>query len=248
MELTKQRSARCLSGNLLKLLAMVTMFIDHAGATLFYSQLWMRCVGRLAFPIFAFLIAEGYTHTKNYKTYVLRMGLCALLSELPFNLMFGTWRVPAYQNVLLTFLIALLLLRLMDLALQTAGRIGALMGAAAIPAGFFLGEWLRTDYGGWGVVTVMAFWCFNRLPFRRLWQLFAVAAINIFLLDSPALPLLFGSVVIRIPIQSIAVFAMLPIALYSGKRGRGGKPFQIAGYLFYPVHLLIFALLALLIY
>lgn len=93
----------------LKLLAVVTMLIDHMGFTLFPHAVWMRAVGRLAFPIFCFLIAEGCAHTHDKKRYAGRLLLFAVLSELPFNLMCsGQWLSWNYQNVLWTLLIGAL--------------------------------------------------------------------------------------------------------------------------------------------
>ena len=91
---------RRLSSLDLKILAAVTMLIDHLGITLFPQAVWMRCVGRLAFPLFAFLIAEGFCRTRSFQRYLLRLLLCAAISEVPFNLLrSGRWsrrgRCPA---------------------------------------------------------------------------------------------------------------------------------------------------------
>ena len=92
----------------LKLLAMVTMLIDHMGFTLFPYALWMRCVGRLAFPVFCFLIAEGCAHTHDKKRYAARLLVFAVLSEPAFDLMHGVWFTMDYQNVLWTLLLGAL--------------------------------------------------------------------------------------------------------------------------------------------
>ena len=91
----------------LKLLAMAAMLVDHMGYLLFPTVMWMRYVGRLAFPIFAFQIAEGWYRTHNREKYTLRLLICAVVSEVPFDLAFSGTPVDAgYQNVLWTFFIA----------------------------------------------------------------------------------------------------------------------------------------------
>lgn len=74
----------------LHILAMVFMLCDHLWAMLFPAAEWLTCIGRIAFPVFAFMIVEGYLHTRNLRRYLLRMLTGALLAEIPFNLMYGT--------------------------------------------------------------------------------------------------------------------------------------------------------------
>ena len=133
------------------------MLIDHLGITLFPQAVWMRCVGRLAFPLFAFLIAEGFCRTRSFQRYLLRLLLCAALSEVPFNLLRSGGPVdPAHQNVLWTFCIALAVLWCMEQARQMPGRTARYaVCAASVLAGWMLGMYLRADCGGWGVVTVI---------------------------------------------------------------------------------------------
>ena len=101
----------------LHILGMVIMLMDHAWVTIAPGHDWLTWVGRIAFPIFAFLTAEGYFRTKNFKGYVGRMILFALLAEIPFNLMVSggsNFFYPTHQNVLFTFILALLLMRCLD--------------------------------------------------------------------------------------------------------------------------------------
>ena len=109
-----------LDGSALKLIAVITMLVDHVGAGLFPEIIWMRMVGRLAFPIFAFLLCEGFAHTRDIRRYAVRLGAFALISEVPFNLLhsYRLFDLNA-QNVFFTLLIGLLTLYGID---RLAGR------------------------------------------------------------------------------------------------------------------------------
>ena len=109
------KKMKCLDALALKCLAMALMLCDHLWATVVPGNDWLTSVGRLAFPIFAFQIAEGFARTHSRKGYLKRMFLWALASEIPFNLMYGGAAFyPFHQNVLWTFLISLALISLID--------------------------------------------------------------------------------------------------------------------------------------
>ena len=160
----------------LKLLAMVTMLIDHMGATLFPYALWMRCVGRLAFPIFCFLIAEGCAHTRDKKRYAARLLGFAVLSEPAFDLMHGVWFTMDYQNVLWTLLLGALVCWVVDWAQTGAALWQRLPAEAAIAVGFLLAQWLNTDYGGWGVLLVLLFYMTRRTKGKLIIQLLGLGS------------------------------------------------------------------------
>ena len=120
----QQEKAVGLSGSTLKLIAIVTMFIDHLGVVAFETQISnymvpyyiMRLIGRLAFPIFCFLLVEGFFHTRDVKKYALRLLVFAFISEIPFDLAFNRqmfyWR---HQNVFFTLFIGLLVIALLEI-------------------------------------------------------------------------------------------------------------------------------------
>ena len=158
---------RVLNGFHLKLIAICTMFIDHLGYTLFPGDLWLRCVGRVAFPIFCFLIAEGCVYTHDRRKYALRLLAFALLSEIPFNLMnSGAVWDSYHQNVLWTLLTGALVCWLLDWALKNRRALAFVLTALVMAAAFFLLERLNTDYGGWGMqglalLALIPIWLYN---------------------------------------------------------------------------------------
>ena len=149
-----------LSAAALHILAMALMVLDHMWATVVPGNLWRTCAGRLAFPIFAFLIAEGLTHTRDVKAYRRRMLAAAILSEIPFNLMYASSPIyPFHQNVLWTFLIAMYMIALVERVKRRGKTLWtAAVGAAALGLGMLLGTVSMVDYGGAGVATVMLFY------------------------------------------------------------------------------------------
>lgn len=225
--------SRGLDGGALKCIAAALMLTDHVGAILLPEVPVLRCVGRLAFPIFAFFIAEGYAHTRDFGRYFRRLAILAVVSEIPFNLENGAVFDPARQNVLFTFCLALLTLR----GLEALGRergFGRWAGCGLVlAAGFAAGELLRTDYGGWGVVTVALLYLCRDGRFARLWLLLAMAAVNGLGMGSLTMPVFGG----EMPIQLFAVAALPVIWLYNGQAGPKGL--RRAFYVFYPAHLLV---------
>lgn len=225
--------SRGLDGGTLKGIAAALMLTDHVGAILLPEVLALRCVGRLAFPIFAFFIAEGYAHTRNFGRYFRRLAILAVVSEIPFNLENGTVFDLTRQNVLFTFCLALLTLR----GLEVLGRergFGRWAGCGLVlAAGFAAGELLRTDYGGWGVVTVALLQLCRDGKYAKLWLLLAMAAVNGLGMGSLTMPVFGG----EMPIQIFAVAALPVIWLYNGQAGPKGL--RRAFYVFYPAHLLV---------
>lgn len=225
--------SRGLDGGALKGIAAALMLTDHVGAILLPEVPVLRCVGRLAFPIFAFFIAEGYAHTRDFGRYFRRLAILAVVSEIPFNLENGAVFDLTRQNVLFTFCLALLTLR----GLEALGRergFGHWAGCGLVlAAGFAAGELLRTDYGGWGVVTVALLQLCRDGKYAKLWLLLAMAAVNGLGMGSLTMPVFGG----EMPIQIFAVAALPVIWLYNGQAGPKGL--RRAFYVFYPAHLLV---------
>lgn len=228
----------------LHVLAMALMLCDHLGLALAPHQLWMRCVGRLAFPIFAFLVAEGFRHTRSRAGYARRLFVFALLAEIPFDLLAaGAPFDPFGQNVLWTFLIALGCMQLLEWA-KAAARPSARMalGFGALLGGWLAGTAARVDYYGAGVWMVLVCYLFRGTGWReRLAQLAGLALVNTALPAGPALLLTAGPLALTLPIQSLAVLALAPLWLYRGRQGPHGRAVRLVCYAFYPVHLLALA-------
>ena len=225
----------------LHILAMAFMLLDHLWATVVPGNEWLTCVGRLAFPIFAFMIVEGYCYTRNLKKYMGRLLLCAVISEIPFNLMYaGRLFYPIHQNVLWTFLMALVLIRWNE-KLRTAKLWRRILRfGATLLAGFLLGTLTFVDYYGYGIMMVLVFWFFRgRAWWQLLGQILGLYWINVELMGG--LVYEFGGIVIHQ--QAFALLSFIPIWLYRGRKGLDSRWFRRFCYLFYPVHMLLLALL-----
>ena len=226
-----------LNGFHLKLIAICTMLIDHMGYTLFPGVMWLRCVGRVAFPIFCFLIAEGCVYTHDRKKYAARLLVFALLSEIPYNLMnSGMIWDPYDQNVLWTLLLGALVCWLMDWALKKCTPLSFVLTGAVMLAAYWLLEIGNTDYGGWGMLLGAAFYGVHRAPsgavVKMIAQAFGLAFFSIGVMGG----------YLSIELWSLA--ALVPIWLYNGQRGFSNKAVQYGFYAFYPVHILALSLIA----
>lgn len=231
------------SGSTLKIIAMLTMFIDHIGAaflchlpgfaigsnvnlwagspyTLYDLYKLCRNIGRIAFPIYCFLLVEGFFHTSNFKKYAFRLLLFAFLSEVPFNLAFFNKPFTfQMQNVFWTLLFGLLCISLLEKQKLTAQLKGysanIQMCNSFLIILFFVGlaTLLKTDYYGMGILLIVIFYHYryNKKAactigfFSFLWEPFCFPA-----------------------------FLLIP--LYNGKKG---IPLKYLFYLFYPLHLLV---------
>ena len=221
---------KILSGSTLKLIAVISMLIDHIALVLgpelefltaslltvggrdITCYYIMRRIGRLAFPIFCFLITEGFAHTRNPKRYALRLLIFALLSEVPYNLMVGqTLFYTARQNIYFTLLLGLLMIWVCQQIRDVRKRSALLVVLAA------LAVCVKGSYGLSGSLLVLMIWLLKQYP--------AVQAILSY-------PLLSNNLA--------ATLAFVPINMYNGERGFiKHKALQYGFYVFYPLHIVV---------
>ena len=220
-----------LSGNALKLIALLTMTVDHIGYILFPSVLWLRIVGRLAFPIYAFLIAEGCRHTKRLGNYFITMAGFALFCQVVSFLATGS----LYQCILVTFTLSIGIYWLFALGRTKTLPVQAALLFLGLAAAYFLTELLPlllpgtdygVDYGIHGVLLPLAFLVGRQLRHRLLW---GGLVLVLYCLTAGA-------------IQYVCLLALPLLALYNGQRGRWQLKWFF--YLYYPAHLGILHLLA----
>lgn len=202
----------------LKCIAIVSMLIDHIGAFLFPGEIWMRYVGRLAFPIYCFLIAEGYFHTKDVHRYMSRLLIFSFISEIPYDLArYNVWFYKDHQNVFFTLLLGLICVYALD-NFQELWKHVCVFAFIGLITHFII----KPDYGIGGVILIVCFYLFRQNVFMKY---LSVSAINI---------LYYGN------IQSFGALALLPIHFYNGKKGPSAK---YLFYFFYPVHLVVLYLI-----
>ena len=220
---------------MLKIIAMVSMVFDHVGDVFFPEIAWLRMVGRLAMPIFAFCITEGYIHTRNRNKYLLRMGIFALVSEVPFDLAFEGNINLSHQNIMLSFFISILALMLFDLIrgskIEIKGRYSVwrtMLGALAVVAMAVVAMLVKADYTMFAVASVFLFYVFKD--------------VNHYVRPIPGVAFL--ALTRTVGYYCTTGLSIIPLLLYNGKKGKGLKWLF---YAFYPGHLLILYLLKLLL-
>ena len=229
-----------LNGAQLKLFAIVTMLIDHCGLAIVYygllhstnpalttrqDLLWdiyhlMRDIGRTAFPVFLFLLVQGFIHTHDRKAYAKRLFIFGILSEIPFDLCIDQKLFSvAHQNVMWSLLFGFLMMWGLDYISrrEIPETMKFLLGLVVIAAAALSAWGLHTDYRYKGILILAV------LYFVRFDKKLTLVALVVCFLWEPA-----------------AIFAAIPVAFYNGQRGNMPKHFF---YWFYPVHLLALYLL-----
>ena len=234
----------------LHIIAMALMLCDHLWVTLVPGNDWLTDIGRIAFPIFAFMTVEGFFHTKDLKKYVKRLLFFALISEIPFNLVVASSVFyPLHQNVLWTFLIGIGLMWINEKAKDKKAWVRFLVGIGTVFMGFIIGLITFVDYHYAGVMTVLAFYFFRGRNWKCfLAQLLCLIYINAEILSGYEYIIeIFGREwhILR---QSFAILAIIPIWLYRGKQGYYNRAVKELYYRFYPAHLIILWLIRQIIY
>ncbi|MBR3978435.1 MAG: hypothetical protein IKJ94_02285 [Oscillospiraceae bacterium] len=219
-----------MSGTLLKFLALVCMTVDHVGMVFFPEYIVFRQIGRLAFPIFAYMIAEGCHHTHRMGSYLGKMVLAGAVCQVVYYFFMDS----LYQCVLVTFSLAIALIWLLKKAREGSGfwyflslcGIGAVYFVTERLAAYLPGTDYAVDYGFFGVMLPVAVYL-GRTKGEKL----ALTAIVLL-----ALVMTTGA------IQMYALLTIPLLALYNGKRGKGlGKYFF---YVYYPLHLVVIQVVA----
>lgn len=214
-----------LSGSSLKIIAVLSMVIDHCAyyllehGTVLYEA--MRCVGRIAFPVFAFLIAEGFSHTRNKRSYFVQLLGFAFFSEIPWFLLNGA---DGTHNVMFTLALGVVALTLLDRCCEH--KVLSFMAVCLVAV---LAYYMGTDYDWRGILMIAIFYITQpqagNLQDRMIQILFI-------------LPLMIHYGTIG------AIFASVVILSYNRNRGFiTGKAWKYAFYAFYPVHLILICLL-----
>lgn len=227
-----------MTGNQLKILALITMTIDHVGVVLLPQYVILRIIGRLTYPIFAYMIAEGCFYTRSKKRYLGGIFALGLVCQLGFFIAMGSLE----QSILTSFVLAIVTIYALQLADSRRDFIGvlALVGALALDVFVALalpvilaGAGFSIDYGFWGIL-LPAFCYAPRIFFKkaldkqRLRLMLACATLGIVLVCIQMNDWLGG-------IQWFSLFAIVPLACYNGKRGTW--PLKYLFYIYYPAHL-----------
>lgn len=225
-----------MSSFVLKIFACICMFCDHFGDFYFNDTTVLNYIGRFAFTIFAFQIAQGYVYTHNIKKYIARLGIFALISQFPFMLfshsIFNEWFAV---NVIFTLLFGLLVILIYD-------KYNKFVGICSCLALGTVAQVLHFDYGFYGVFIVFLFYLLRN---KKMWiiPIFIITVILKFYLKIIKYGLPFSFIFTGNSYSLLMYFTLLsiiPILFYNGQKGKDAK---YLFYIFYPLHLLILGII-----
>lgn len=215
---------KILNRNHLKIIAILTMLIDHIGAILFPRIEVLRYIGRIAFPIFAFFIAEGFYYTRNKNKYIFNIALFAIITQPIYYFAFNTIKL----NVLFTFLFSLILMYLLDNINKNKFLYLFLIPFYIVL--IYLDNFALNDYGLLGVMLPLIFYYFKETDLKYVFAIVCLALISAFARSY----------------QILSVISVFIIWLfYNGDKGKYNLKYLF--YTFYPLHILIIYLIKFLI-
>lgn len=228
----------------LKIIALVTMFIDHLGYAIFNKFSYFNYIGRIAFPIFAFQISEGFYYTKNIKKYFSRLLLFAVFSQIPFMLFLSMFSKDIYKlNVFFTLFLGLFSIYIYDKFIGNFSitsnvkfnkLFNSILGIFVVLFIGFIAEFIKSDYGLFGIIVIFLFYLFkhNKSAMVCAYIIACMIKYGISYSTNPNY--------IYLILCCCTILPIVPICLYNKQQGRKIKYLL---YFFYPIHLLILYLL-----
>lgn len=218
-----------MSAFVLKIIACITMFIDHIGYVIFDGPSYFNYIGRLAFPIFAFQISQGYIHTHNIKKYAGRLLIFALISQIPFMLFYSIISTDFSLNVIFTLMFGLLCIIIYD-------KFNGLLGIISTVLLGILSNVLHCDYGFYGVATVFLFYVFRNSKILSSSFFLIATLLNYgYYILKGAIYGLNIAISYYLPYMVCTFFSVVFIVLYNKNKGPNTRYLL---YLFYPLHML----------
>jgi len=230
-----------ISADLLKWIALITMFLDHIGAgilevcympDLYEVDIVIRSIGRIAFPIYCFLLVEGYKYTRSRFKYAVNLLIFALISELPFDMLFRGGISMDYQNVYFTLLFGLVAIIIAGLIEENEipfAMLWELLIAATIAYAAYL---INTDYDAWGVLLIFVIFVSRNKP-RWVLCVSTAAYVVLTTLVQPV-----SSFIHMSQLEAIGIVSFILIFFYNGKRS--GKINKYVFYSLYPGHIALY--------
>ena len=222
-----------LSSFALRLLALVCMMVDHAGLAIFPSTGLFRCIGRLALPLYCFLLVQGYIHTRDVRAYARRLLLLAIVSEIPFDLLiFARMASGAEQNILFSLLLALLSLVIADT------HRGKALPCALMEMGLCLVAMAaRVSFGWLPIALCLSF--YYGMTSRPKGVLLAACSLLLY----TAMLWLSGVAQSWVLVSLCAPLGLVPVLFYNGKRGPASPVLKLMFYAAYPLHIVLLLVL-----
>lgn len=215
----------------LKLIAIISMLFDHTGYLIFKKFTFMNFLGRLSFPIFTFMLTEGFIHTKNLSKYFLRLCIFAIISQIPYIFFIKSFSNNLTLNILFTLLLGLSAITVYD---KSKNKI---LGFLFVISCCIVAHFLHFDYGWFGISIIFTFYIFKEKKLYMNLSFILLIFINYFSLYLQTFRYEYLFIIL------FGCISLIPINLYNGKKG---KSLKYVFYLFYPLHLIVLYLINLL--
>lgn len=211
---------------------------------------WISYLTWICYPLFAFLLTEGFEQSTSKKRYFLRLLLFAIISEIPYNLLMGgKLFYPQAQNGMFTLILGFIAISIVYYIYDKTANLILWMASLYIYGwgAFHISKMINAEFWSFGVMFVMLFYISNQIKYPKILQIVFMIILSFYLSSSAYLNFVIGNYMYTLPFRSLCVPAVILTWFYQGKRGPNGLKLQIANYAFYPVILAIAAFVKLVI-
>ena len=235
----EDREKRGISSFTIRIIAYIFLAISVASIMFTGTGIeWTKYLTWFCYPLFAFLLAEGFEQTSGKFRYFVRLLLFAIIAEVPYNLLYGgSWLYKDAQNGMFTLCLGFLAMCIIDFVYRKTYNVILSMAAIYVYGwgAYFIAKYTNCQFNSFGIMLILMFYIANQVTYPKLVEIAFMIALCFYIASEAYISFIIGYMQYTIPYRALAIPAVLLTWFYKGKRGPNSIPIKIGMYAFYPI-------------